>query len=979
MSFIPLDHKNFIVNKIKNKSKIEYINSDVSSYVVDQKIDSKSLINNNNFNNFTFEELNISDEDTLKVIKRNSIVDFFNKVSNQNNFSYIEDDQEKNYFDHIKDPLQDEEVLNDSIKQYNFKNYTKIEKNNQKFLIDCREKNKIDVVKKSLYDNYSYNYSLDYYKDLNKGYCNYNSINFFSLSDDLNLKHSNAIIWPNLVNNNSNQYDFLQKDSTISFSFNLRNKKDFLGIHPQCVLHIPDFLNVYVVRNNDLINKYKICIVAGSNTRKNFHDIINDFSIDFDSNQEIYISQESVYVTQGLTINENHWYNLSIVLSKNRELNNNQDLRSLECFIDEDVIFSIKDLNFNKHQNNLFNSYICLGNKINYKEDDNLYTLDYNDVFYYLFGSRKDETSLSGGPYIKKDIDYGKNFSWEDDGSKLIDNIDSFLDINILNKIQEKCESFEGEIHNIRIYSKSLKKDKIKENSYNTVKSLSKEKEIYSLEFYVPVFNINSYVSKKSLFNLNVNSISNMHFSCIYNPYFANSCGGLEISTENYLIDFVNYTKPNVVVDGHNQINFIENNYLHINNLSISSFTDVFNKMKKGIMFNNIYHDLIDTSTQSNGNLIYNNLLILPNDDGKLKVDFNIINEFLTTIYPQEKYFYDNFIVHNISIENLFKGNKEEFFYPLCLNNTQYEQYSLNSNQSNTLSLNIAENLSYDFSLTKDKFYNFSNCLFHDTNFEYDTTNYSYDLTSCNEEIVDLHDELNENSNLNLDISPVIRNYFKDINSLSYEIKTVFTDRFYINNSLVEVNYINYPLGYTDYQKTFDCMFTTIFNVSNKYYNTKIEKESFFIEDNLFKNLSLSFKDNSNGSIHRSDCESKIANWNYVGNIFYKEGICTFFRPEFSYFGKNDFKCSFDAVYNMFVHEINIQAKNGFYNKSFNSSYDIKLRQDENSLNSESSFVYVSDINLHDENFNIIAKAKLSRPAPKRLEDNILFRLKMDY
>jgi hypothetical protein len=34
---------------------------------------------------------------------------------------------------------------------------------------------------------------------------------------------------------------------------------------------------------------------------------------------------------------------------------------------------------------------------------------------------------------------------------------------------------------------------------------------------------------------------------------------------------------------------------------------------------------------------------------------------------------------------------------------------------------------------------------------------------------------------------------------------------------------------------------------------------------------------------------------------------------------------------------------------------------------------------LHDENLNIIARAKLARPAPKKNEDNILFRLKMDY
>jgi len=49
------------------------------------------------------------------------------------------------------------------------------------------------------------------------------------------------------------------------------------------------------------------------------------------------------------------------------------------------------------------------------------------------------------------------------------------------------------------------------------------------------------------------------------------------------------------------------------------------------------------------------------------------------------------------------------------------------------------------------------------------------------------------------------------------------------------------------------------------------------------------------------------------------------------------------------------------------------------SFNFDENFVYITDINLHDENLNIIAKARLSQPFAKKDSDNVTFRLKMDY
>jgi hypothetical protein len=45
----------------------------------------------------------------------------------------------------------------------------------------------------------------------------------------------------------------------------------------------------------------------------------------------------------------------------------------------------------------------------------------------------------------------------------------------------------------------------------------------------------------------------------------------------------------------------------------------------------------------------------------------------------------------------------------------------------------------------------------------------------------------------------------------------------------------------------------------------------------------------------------------------------------------------------------------------------------------DSDFVYVTNINLHDENLNVIAKAQLAQPIVKRYGDRVLFRIRMDF
>jgi len=191
-------------------------------------------------------------------------------------------------------------------------------------------------------------------------------------------------------------------------------------------------------------------------------------------------------------------------------------------------------------------------------------------------------------------------------------------------------------------------------------------------------------------------------------------------------------------------------------------------------------------------------------------------------------------------------------------------------------------------------------------------------------------------------------------------------------------------LPYYDFNKTKKSMFSVLFDIPTAYTNNKIVKGSLELKDQNFINSestfnSITLKDNYNGGIYRADCLTKHATWNTVGNCFYGEGIVCINNPFLYYFGKNNFSFNFSCESNMFIHQTDVIIPENQFNKSVNKTYDSNLRMDESSFNSDESFVYVSDVNLHDENLNIVAKAKLAHPIPKKNTDNILIRLKMDY
>ena len=191
----------------------------------------------------------------------------------------------------------------------------------------------------------------------------------------------------------------------------------------------------------------------------------------------------------------------------------------------------------------------------------------------------------------------------------------------------------------------------------------------------------------------------------------------------------------------------------------------------------------------------------------------------------------------------------------------------------------------------------------------------------------------------------------------------------------------------TIYQRTLDPSSNqvTFFNISNLYYGKRILPGSFEIKDSSLSgshgSVSITLRDDSMGNLYRADSLTSHATQNSVGNIFYDEGVVVVKSPHLYFFGKNQYEISFKGVQNIYSTKYEIVAPAGLLNSSSNSSYienADKLKASGDPLDTD-TFVYISGLNFHDENMNVVAKARLAQPIIKREGDKILFKVAFDY
>ena len=222
--------------------------------------------------------------------------------------------------------------------------------------------------------------------------------------------------------------------------------------------------------------------------------------------------------------------------------------------------------------------------------------------------------------------------------------------------------------------------------------------------------------------------------------------------------------------------------------------------------------------------------------------------------------------------------------------------------------------------------------------------------------------------------------YMNYINTVSDSISSLTQDSTF-NRGLQK------GLPLTIYQRTLDPSSNqvTIFNISNLYYGRRILPGSFTITDSSLSgscgSISITLKDDLLGNLYRADSLSAHATQNSVGNIFYDEGIVVIKSPHLYFFGKHQYEVSFKGIFNIYTQKYEILAQAGLLNSSSNPTYTQNygsLRPSGDPIDTD-SFVYISGLSFHDENMNVVAKARLAQPIIKRENDKILFKVAFDY
>ena len=172
------------------------------------------------------------------------------------------------------------------------------------------------------------------------------------------------------------------------------------------------------------------------------------------------------------------------------------------------------------------------------------------------------------------------------------------------------------------------------------------------------------------------------------------------------------------------------------------------------------------------------------------------------------------------------------------------------------------------------------------------------------------------------------------------------------------------------------------FDISNIFYDHNIEPLSVVITDSQLsgsEKISITLKDDGNGNLYRDNTTGEAATWNSVGNVFYNEGIIVIKHPSLFFFGENQFELTFKGRHNIHVMSIDCKANSGMVTKSSNPTFSDEYLASSNANEYDQKYVWISDILLHDENLNVVARTKLAQPFQKKWGDKVLFKVKLDW
>tara|TARA_Y100000034_G_scaffold24718_1_gene29041 strand:- start:3151 stop:5442 length:2292 start_codon:yes stop_codon:yes gene_type:complete len=172
------------------------------------------------------------------------------------------------------------------------------------------------------------------------------------------------------------------------------------------------------------------------------------------------------------------------------------------------------------------------------------------------------------------------------------------------------------------------------------------------------------------------------------------------------------------------------------------------------------------------------------------------------------------------------------------------------------------------------------------------------------------------------------------------------------------------------------------FDASNLFYGNKIDPGSYTLTDTSVTGsggrVRITLKDNKRGSLYRADCTGSHPNWSSVGTLLYDEGLAVVKTPLIPRFGVDQFEVKMTGQQHIYVLQMNIPAEANSLNRSENPAYK-SLTPSDLDADMESAFVYVTNINLLDENLNVICKSNFAQAIVKREDDRFMVRVRLDF
>ncbi len=813
------------------------------------------------------------------------------------------------------------------------------------------------------------------------GFYNYNCFNFFNVlpatkispqykNNFKNNSHRNALIYSNkdLNDTNTSQIKLGDKeDLTINFWINPK-RTALIGkrYNPGCILHLPNIISIYLVADMSVLNanqqpiEFKILCHFGTHANK----LVENNTIP---------SHGKLLSNSNLKLNT--WHNISIILNAN----------DIKLFIDDNLINTTADISDLNIQSTI-PSILTIGNRLN-NENNNFWTTNAQDLKNTFFNNTTFAEQHLNALEIAINNNNQASVAW----NTLISNVIA-EDFNYA----LHSHALNAEMYGLMIFNKEIEYSTLKNYAYGITSLITNNGININLSFYLPCIYISDLIQRKGYITLGTRD--NIAYRAPVNPYFAHKIYGHELSIESFTLDIVNLRRPYILgMQGEEYTNSMSiqscnfnNNDSFVLNDKINLVKDYFARHKtptellNKVMTSNLVlfdKNFADKSFQFN-NIIYRNNFILPCDNGLTNFNLNPIFKLPTIkeiIGSSFKTFYHESNPHFVKLDSLYESSDEYSFQnPIDFFANENIYFNLFTEPFIELSalINTPQNSNYVSKafINKNDTNNSQN-IFYNRILNQDTRQKIQDFFSKQKNIqTNKHLYINSifkniDSKYDASINPpenILRNESKALTGQS----TIFSSRYYNSHYSIEGD-----LGETH---------SVLFDISNLLYSSQIRPKFLEVKDVDLAGsggaLNIKIKDNGHGMMYRADCNGKHATWAHLGHVFYSDGLLNVLHPGLSNFGENNFSFDLKGEHSLYVMQIDIPVESGEFNVSQNPTYIKGLKPSSNLSDlEETNFVYITGVNLHDENLNIVAKAKFAQPIVKRLNDRYNIRLKMDF